>query len=565
MLLVAAAAALAVLAARAQGQGVQDSRVPAQAATGTAKPSTQEPCTLSGVVVNATTGLPLKRAFVNLEQKFASRDALLNVGGDPRQRRTRTDASGRFAFSGLDAGQYYLSADHPGFLARAYGQESQDGPAKNLGLKAGDHKEGIVIRLTATGVITGHVFDEDGDPLPGAAVQAMEWHYLNGRRQLQPVASAASNDIGEYRLIGLRAQPYYVAAVYNDWNQGETDDGPSQSYVPAYYPSTPDPAGAQPVEVRAGDETPSIDLSLTPVPAVRIRGQLTGQVPIGRRDVGFNVSLVRPEAGIYSYQQAQINPTDGTFEIPDVPPGSYVLNCQIWDRGTSYFARQRVEVGNSNLDGVNLVVGPGATIRGLIHAEGKLDLKLNGLQVNLVPRDLMQPGVPPAAAGADGSFVLKQVPGGPYDVQVCCLPPEGYLKAARLGSADALDRGLIVRQGDTGGSLELVLGGAAGQVNGVVTRDHKPFANATVVLVPDSNHRDRTWLYKVVNSAQDGSFSVQGIPPGDYELFAWEKVEYGAWQDPDFLLPIEDKATPVRIAEGSKLRVEVQEIPAQTP
>jgi hypothetical protein len=47
-----------------------------------------------------------------------------------------------------------------------------------------------------------------------------------------------------------------------------------------------------------------------------------------------------------------------------------------------------------------------------------------------------------------------------------------------------------------------------------------------------------------------GKYRFPGIVPGDYLLFAWEDIETGAWQDPDFLRPVESRGRPVEIRAG---------------
>ena len=50
---------------------------------------------------------------------------------------------------------------------------------------------------------------------------------------------------------------------------------------------------------------------------------------------------------------------------------------------------------------------------------------------------------------------------------------------------------------------------------------------------------------------RQGRFHIDRIPPGDYRAFAWEDVNDGAWQDPEFMSVNENRGTPVRIAEGT--------------
>ncbi|MGA2427277.1 MAG: hypothetical protein ABSH13_02130 [Candidatus Acidiferrum sp.] len=43
---------------------------------------------------------------------------------------------------------------------------------------------------------------------------------------------------------------------------------------------------------------------------------------------------------------------------------------------------------------------------------------------------------------------------------------------------------------------------------------------------------------------------MKGIAPGDYQLFSWDQVEDGAWEDADFLKPFEEKGEKVTVEEG---------------
>jgi hypothetical protein len=56
--------------------------------------------------------------------------------------------------------------------------------------------------------------------------------------------------------------------------------------------------------------------------------------------------------------------------------------------------------------------------------------------------------------------------------------------------------------------------------------------------------------------------AVEGIAPGDYKVFSWEKVEVGAWQHPDFIRNYEDRGETVRIGSLGSDRATVRMIAA---
>jgi hypothetical protein len=111
--------------------------------------------------------------------------------------------------------------------------------------------------------------------------------------------------------------------------------------------------------------------------------------------------------------------------------------------------------------------------------------------------------------------------------------------------------------------LDILVSANTGMLDGfVVDERQNPSANTQVVLVPDPTKRHRPDLYRTINTDESGKFRVEGVPPGDYKVFAWEDVETGAWQDPDFLLRYEDTGRTVRIPESGQSTVELRVIPA---
>ena len=84
----------------------------------------------------------------------------------------------------------------------------------------------------------------------------------------------------------------------------------------------------------------------------------------------------------------------------------------------------------------------------------------------------------------------------------------------------------------------------------VLTEDNLPAAGVWVVAVPEENKRQFERLYKSERTDQNGAFSLHGLAPGKYKLFSWTEVEEGAWEDPDFLKPFEEKGETVEVQEG---------------
>ena len=71
--------------------------------------------------------------------------------------------------------------------------------------------------------------------------------------------------------------------------------------------------------------------------------------------------------------------------------------------------------------------------------------------------------------------------------------------------------------------------------------------------------RARVERYRKTVTDQSGRFTLRGVAPGDYTLFAWESVEGEAYYNPEFLKTYEGQGTALRIGEGDHkmLRVDV--------
>lgn len=560
--------------------------VSAQPIAGTAA----EKCTVEGQVVAAGTGQPLKKARVILSREKGR--------GKPQV--VVTDAGGRFRLTDIEPGRYRLSVNRNGYVSQQYGQRRPNRPGAILSLAPGQHLREIDFRLLRHSVISGSVYDEDGEPVLGAEVEALRFRYARGRRRLLPTQRTATNDLGEYRLYGLAPGRYYVSALYtpgmtvvvaNMGRMAAMSTGASEqdrSYVPTFYPGTSDPARASPVEVRAGDEVPGVDLTLLPTRTVRVRGRVFNSIT-GEHNRNIAVYLMPRDhgSGIFPFHNsARSVDREGRFEIEGVRPGSYFLTATYFDseEEESYEARRAIEVGDSDVEDITLVIEQGVELQGRIHVEGVAltsrqeqgiggeeapeEFPIREIEVYLTSYDdvLILPRPRAGRPKADGSFRIEKVSPMLYRVNLNPLSGDYYLKAARAGGKDVLEAGLDLTGGAPPNPLEITISAAGGRIDGaVLTEEQEGFGGASVVLVSEERRRDQRRFYKTTTTDQHGRFTLRGIPPGDYKLFAWEEIERGAYRDPAFLRRYEEQGELVEVEEGSRLSVQLHLIHADGP
>ena len=528
-----------VLCAAAHGQAQAPPQTPAAPA-----PSKGS---ITGQVVNAKTGAPLRKASIRLTPVMTGGQ----VAGAPQPsiRSADTDDQGRFSFSGLDAGKYRLAAERQGFLRQSYGERKYSGGGTPVLVADGQEVKGLLFRLNPQGVITGKVLDEDGEPLANVQVRAMRYLYANGKRQWMQVQNANSSDIGEYRLADLQPGRYLVST--NPRNVGRNmvmqsnealPQTPDLTYATTYYPSASDSTAAIPVDVGAGGEIHGIDIRLVKTRAWRVRGKVSG--PGGERGRGaIQVVLIPAEGPVNNPLMSMARPPDGQFEIRSVPAGSYTLRASSQAGGQVYAAETPVQVTGNHVDGITLVLASGGDVQGtvkLVDADAPVDLR--NVSVMLRPVGFMGIGGPPqrARVGDDLKFAIKGVPPAKFAVNVSGIPNTCYVKSVQFGGRDVTAAGLDM---SAGGALEVVISAAAAEVDAVVVdKDGKAAINAVVAVVPGDGSTPM-----VRTTDENGILAVKGLKPGNYKLVAWEDVEQGAPLDPDFLRQFEKQMKAVKL------------------
>ena len=80
--------------------------------------------------------------------------------------------------------------------------------------------------------------------------------------------------------------------------------------------------------------------------------------------------------------------------------------------------------------------------------------------------------------------------------------------------------------------------------------DDKPAVGATVALVPEAKRSD---LYQTGTTDQNGRFTIRGVAPGSYQIYAWDSIDYGAYRDPDFLAVYTNQAKTVTVDEKGRV------------
>jgi hypothetical protein len=235
------------------------------------------------------------------------------------------------------------------------------------------------------------------------------------------------------------------------------------------------------------------------------------------------------------------------------------VTAQYYEDNTRYVGRVAITVGNSNVEDVEVAIKPGVEITGSLRLEGDSNnTDLSMTNIILQTKDFSPMGGGGSGrAKPDGSFVIRSVPPDTYRLQVFGGTQTFYVKSMRAGQQDVTNGEITIIDGAPP-VLSIVLSAAGGQLNGQVTAEKQGAAQgAMVVLIPSTEKRDQQQLYKTASADQYGKFSLKAIPPGDYTLLAWDNVEPGAWQDPEFLARFETQGKKISVKENDVLSADL--------
>ncbi len=510
-----------------------------------------ETCRVSGMVVKLADGVPLKGATVRLENGEDHEHTIA----------TKTTGDGRFELRNVPAGRYKLVVSRSGYVETEYGQKKPSDPGAAFTLSPGQTKTDLIFKLIPAAVIAGRVFNEDGEPVPNASVIAAREAYQEGRKTMTQFKQVTTDDLGAFRLFGLPPGRYFVSAM--EWQSGNVvgdkefsgssgQTASEQGYAKTYYPGTSDIARASAINVKEGDEVPGTDIPLKQVMVHRIRGRVLNQMTQKPGQTTEVLLIARAKKQDWDFGgQTEVKKADGSFEVSNVVPGPYTLIAIWYDQseGKVHFGAQRIDVGESDVEGVSVVVGAGVTIQGRVVWDGHPSLERNELTIHaaLVDTEVLPGGS--AQVEANQQFTLKDLIDGDARVQVLGASKDCYVKQITFGQIFVKDDVISVSKG-TNPALEITVSSRGARVQGaVVDKDGLPAAGVWVVAVPDIARRTTQRLFKSQTTDQYGKFDLHGLAPGTYKLFAWDGAESNAWEDEDFLKPFEDQGTKIEVRD----------------
>ena len=526
----------------------------------TQPPEAEAPGSIQGTVLSGATGQVLRRAQVTLKPANSAGAGLFQT----------TDESGSFSFPKVATGRYSITVQRDGYMPLSAGRIGDYKMPPIFSVNSGETISSFVFRMTPSGVVTGKVKFDDAEPAADVMIQLYRSYYERGRHGYIASATTRTDDRGEYRVHGLDPGSYYVVAIYRapprppDAQEQTRKDGlgnpvPELSYAVTFFPQAQKMSDAVPVKVAPGDEVGGIDIFLTLVHTVHIRGQVFSTVK-GGLIAGPRVTLRMNDADNTASVSAPMTVTldkDQSFDVEGVTAGPYLLMASGTENGLTLTGRVPINIGDSDVANADVTIGPESLWTGKVHMDDDDSALPTGLTILLQPRRTTA-SASGAAVSENGEFSVTFVPDETYDLYVLNGPDNSYLKSVRIANADRLSQGLEASPGDAPPALDVRLGSQGGQVVGrAVTADPKVVASgATITLIPNPS-AGRVQAYQTAQADEYGNFLLRGIPPGTYVLVGWLDSAPCEVYNPDDLAACQAQGSSLTIDEAEQKSVQL--------
>lgn len=434
-----------------------------------------------------------------------------------------TETRGLFLFENLPPGRYVLLAEKGGFARQVYGSRGNPLAGVTLSLAPGQEMNDLEFDLTPASTISGKILDAAGNPVRKATVLALQPIYRRGAKEYIPLGSAAADENGEYRVTNLGPGNYLLSA------SSRNGEG-----IATFYPNSADLTNAAAVTVDAGATATGRDIRMVRAATFRVAGKLAEENAAAT--IAWLTRKGADATALVTRVAAPIDP-DGSFDFPNVPPGTYVLTATEQDGVAPASSPLSVIVTAKSVEGIVLKPQSSGELSGTISMSAADVALPKGMQVVLEAADALIPRPPRAAVGDDGKFTLKNLAAGRYIAHVQ-MSDKLYVRSVRYRGLDVTENGFEFGAG-VPALLAISLSASGAVVDGRVRGpDGIPMAGAVVALVPSVRRYSR---YKETTTDQFGAFTIAGVAPGEYKVYAWDEIETGAYQNAEWLKQYELK------------------------
>ncbi len=378
---------------------------------------------------------------------------------------TRTDADGRFLFNSLGPGPW--SVQVPGeHLAEDVGA---------IRLRPGEERE-IEVHLRVQSRLVGAVVDSSGAPVTGAEVVVQSLDPAGDPRSTD--SSLATDAGGGYEASRVPPGPARIVARHPAYQDGVR-------------------------EVLIGPGMNEVNLELRP--GWEISGSVTTAAGTGVALANVEAHLLDDQADAWRRLLPRllqaVTDENGTYRIGGLDEGSYNLRVEAEGYARAVPSRFPVRVEGGSVTGVDFVLHPGITLRGVV--TGRPREALGGISVRAVQEHL-RGGV--TTPDLEGRFQLDDLGPGVWTVR------------AEERDGRAVERLVRLETGPREAFVELSFE-AGFTLTGEVRSQGQPLAGREVTIRASGQGYDQVRTARI---DQQNRFRVDGLAAGAYSVMIAE-------------------------------------------
>jgi hypothetical protein len=532
--------------------------------------NTDPPGSVSGRVVNAVTGEPVRGAQVGLQ----------NYSRGGTYQAATTDGTGTFAAANLQPGDYFVQATH----ANYQGILGLPNPSQMVTVASSQESSGVTLRLMPGGTISGKVLDDGGEPVSGCPVWALGPGQGGSPAAYMQKGWATTNDKGEYKFDALTADRYVVYARCQDslpverplavWHPEQIE--PAEAWLPVYYPDNPSPEGAQWLTLLPGSELTGIDFHLKATPVTTVSGTLSGIAPAAP-GTQPNLQLYPADYAVEASLAfgGAFDSATSTFKFQMVPPGSYrlvVISSPAQMESLSY-ASMPVTVGRVRPAPLFVQMHPGLSVSGVVEQPPSAGGGGGGNVVML--NSLQNPGRQTATAQPlgflhliplsqtpfsnqrqvevrqDGTFTLQGLTPGRYKVvpQIWSQQPSS-METVQFGASQA-NHGVIELTEGASGSLRVRMAANPPQVSASLADAPAGAGGQWLVFALPVDEPALPFNQFMTGPGKSGdTLRMQNASAGKFAFVAVEMTMMGGMQNERLNQLLREHVEPVEIVAG---------------
>jgi hypothetical protein len=492
--------------------------------------ATTAPSTVLGQVINASTGSPVPRALVRLNNR-----AVL------------TDHEGKFRFDQNTDSSANILVSKPGFYASTEMQEPG-----NVFFQAVQLSVPLELRLYPEALLTGTVLAPDGTPLPQILVNAQRSYFDDAGHRWLPIAGEQTDSHGNFRLP-VQAGEYRIETRYT-----ALDRSTGNAVLPVSVPNETSSNTSQAIWIHSGEEQHfELRPAVSPTHTVTLVTQSSG----GR---DFLRISARASNGSTLQVNSQPNGASGEMKI-QLPQGTYTLTARRNNAENQEQAEATVTVPDHDISGVVLQFSPVPSIPVELTMDTSSTSDNNAQLPNLTQLGLtLQSDQPDPERGdstvrpmsrRDQSFAFTAPPGS-YHLQGRNTGA-WYIKSATYGDSDLLQQNLVVVPGASGTPIRVVVSDQTGSLQGTVNLNGSP-SSCWVYLIPTGSSAQSVISLR---SSSTGSYTSAHLPPGTYQAVAFERRRSLNYRDPSSLSPFLGHVQSITVNAGDKPTLNLDAVP----